>query len=95
LKFDDFCGKFDAGVFAMCTVTLELSDELVAAAEKQGLLSPPALEAYIRQKLRGLGKKPPLAQTMENLWELCKDVPITVDSFLEERHAETEREEAE
>ncbi|GHV63068.1 hypothetical protein AGMMS49587_11880 [Spirochaetia bacterium] len=47
------------------------------------------------QKKRNLVRKPPLAQTMEELWELCKDAPITVDSFLEERHAETEREEAE
>jgi hypothetical protein len=35
----------------MCTVTLELSDELVAVAEKQGLLTPSALEAYIRKSL--------------------------------------------
>ncbi|GHV89717.1 hypothetical protein AGMMS50268_02200 [Spirochaetia bacterium] len=38
------------------------------------------------------GKKPPLAQTTEALWELCKDASLTVDSFIEERHAETERE---
>jgi hypothetical protein len=37
-------------------------------------------------------KKPPLAQTMAKIWELCKDVPISVDSFLEERHAERDRE---
>jgi hypothetical protein len=41
------------------------------------------------------GKLPPLAQTMEKLWELCKDSSVTVDGFLEERHKETEREEAE
>jgi hypothetical protein len=38
-------------------------------------------------------KKPSLIQTAEKLWELCKDVPITVDSFLEERHAERDLEE--
>jgi hypothetical protein len=32
---------------------------------------------------------------MEKLWELCKDAPISVDSFLDERHAETGREEVE
>lgn len=41
------------------------------------------------------GKKPPLAQTTEALWELCKDASLTVDSFLEERHKEAVREEAE
>ncbi|GHV80899.1 hypothetical protein AGMMS49944_26900 [Spirochaetia bacterium] len=35
----------------MCTVTLELPDELAAEAEKQGLLSPSALEAYILKSL--------------------------------------------
>jgi hypothetical protein len=35
-----------------------------------------------------------LDETLEELWKLCKDVPISVDSFLDERHAETEREEA-
>jgi hypothetical protein len=39
-------------------------------------------------------KKPPLDQTLAKIWALCKDVPISVDSFLEERHAETEAEEA-
>ncbi|GHV84091.1 hypothetical protein AGMMS50212_14310 [Spirochaetia bacterium] len=37
-------------------------------------------------------KKPSLAQTTESLWELCKDASLTVDSYIEERHAETERE---
>jgi hypothetical protein len=37
----------------MCTVTLELSDELAALAEKQGLLTPSALEAYIKGKYFG------------------------------------------
>jgi hypothetical protein len=41
------------------------------------------------------GKKPPLVQTTEALWELCKDASLTVDSFLEERHKEAEREEVE
>ncbi|GHV76803.1 hypothetical protein AGMMS49942_16240 [Spirochaetia bacterium] len=41
------------------------------------------------------GKKPPLAQTTEALWELCKDASLTVDNFIEERHKEAKREEAE
>jgi hypothetical protein len=103
LYFDDFGGKFGVGVSTMCTVTLELPDELVELAQKQGLLSPGALESYIRKSLEkpvffkaktGNTQKDDLDETLEELWELCKDVPITVDSFLEERHAEAEREEA-
>ncbi|GHU49243.1 hypothetical protein FACS1894200_07700 [Spirochaetia bacterium] len=41
---------------------------------------------------QGLGKKPPVDQTLAEIWKLCKDVPISVDSFLEERHAERDRE---
>jgi hypothetical protein len=44
------------------------------------------MDAYFR-------KKPPLAQTMEEIWALCKDSTVTVDSFLEERHAERDLEE--
>jgi hypothetical protein len=54
--------------------------------------APPVEETMQKKGFRG---KPPLAQTAEKLWDLCKDIPITVDSFLDERHAETEREEAE
>jgi hypothetical protein len=88
----------------MCTVTLELPDELVELAEKQGLLSPTALEAYIRKSLKkpvlfkakeGKPRKDDLDETLEELWGLCKDAPLTVDSFLEDRHEEAEREEAE
>ena len=67
----------------MCTVTLELSDELVAKAEKQGLLTPSAFEAYIRKSLANAvfpaskevaSRKPvPLNETLGKLWELCKD----------------------
>jgi hypothetical protein len=41
------------GEYTMSTVTLELSDELVAVAEKQGLLNPAALEAYIKGRYFG------------------------------------------
>jgi hypothetical protein len=87
----------------MCTITLELPDELVERAQKQGLLSPGAVESYIRKSLKmpvsvkaeaGKNQKDDLDETLEELWELCKDVPVSVDSFLEERHAETKREEA-
>ncbi|GHU42818.1 hypothetical protein FACS1894190_12600 [Spirochaetia bacterium] len=49
---------------------------------------------YLKHKAHPeICKKPPLSKTMEKIWELCKDSKITVDSFLEERHAENEREE--
>jgi hypothetical protein len=88
----------------MCTVTLELPDELVELAEKQGLLNPAALEAYIRKSLKkpalfkvkkGKPRKDDIDETLEELWELCKAAPLTVDSFLADRHEEAEREEAE
>jgi hypothetical protein len=88
----------------MCIVTLELPDELVELAQEQGLLSSAALESYIRKSLKkpalfkAKKRKPhedDLDETLEELWELCKDAPLTVDSFLEDRHKEAEREEAE
>jgi hypothetical protein len=53
LQFDDFSGKVKTGVYAMSTITLELPDELAAVAEKQGLLTPSALESYIKGKYFG------------------------------------------
>ena len=64
--------------------------DLATEAEPQGLLRSSAGEAYLRQTLQ----KPDLETTTRELRELCKGSTITVDSFLEERHAEAVREEA-
>ena len=66
-------------------LTLDLP-EPVPAGTVDVILSFPAMER--RQA------EDDLDETIEELWELCKDVPISADSFLEERHAEAEREEA-
>jgi hypothetical protein len=102
LNFPCFRVTLKAGVFAMCTVTLELSDELVAIAEKQGLLTPSALEAYIRKSLdnavfppskEAASRKPaPLNETLGKIWALCKDSTLTVDRFLEMQHKDKELE---
>jgi len=34
-----------------------------------------------------------LDATLEEIWALCKDVPVTVDGFLEERRRDNEMEE--
>ncbi|GHU02448.1 hypothetical protein FACS1894147_04340 [Spirochaetia bacterium] len=41
---------------------------------------------------QGLGKKPPVDQTLAEIWAICKNSTVSVDSFLEERHAERDRE---
>jgi hypothetical protein len=60
--------------------------ETVPCGKQAVILDFPAAPSLVERK------KPPLAQTMAEIWELCKDVPISVDSFLEERHAERDRE---
>jgi hypothetical protein len=50
---------------------------------------------YIKHKApqkQGLGKKPPVDQTLAEIWAICKNSTVSVDSFLEERHAERDRE---
>jgi hypothetical protein len=87
----------------MCTVTLELSDELAAVAEKQGLLSPSALETYIRKSLDeagfpavkgGPGRKAAMSpsEARQKLRGLGKDTGLTVDRFLEMKHSDKELE---
>ena len=60
--------------------------ETVPCGRQAVILDFPAVPPPVERK------KPPVDQTLAKIWELCKDVPISVDSFLEERHAERDRE---
>ena len=70
----------------MCTVTLELPDEVVEIAKKQNLLTPAAIEKYIRDRYSGDAsmRKHHADGAMENVIdehdrqehaEYCKDAP--------------------
>ena len=73
--------------FAMCTITLELPDELAAKAQEKGLLSAVALESYIR---KALGEaEPKKNRDWRALYGLFKSDGREVGCFLERSHADT------
>ena len=76
----------------MCTVTLELSDELVAIAEKQGLLTPSALEAYILKSVdRSETTRSKSVMPLLELWGSCKGED-TLEAYFERKCADKIRE---
>jgi hypothetical protein len=79
----------------MCTVTLELPDELAALAQKNGLLTSSALEAYIRKSLtkevrspsKPAGASAPklsFAEAQQKIRAL--GVELSVDRMLQQKH---------
>ncbi|GHV78405.1 hypothetical protein AGMMS49944_01960 [Spirochaetia bacterium] len=56
--------------------------------------APPAVKAFKENGAFTTITHEDFAKNLAEIRQLCKDSSIIVDSFLEERHAETEREEA-
>jgi hypothetical protein len=96
LQFDDFSGKVKTGAYAMSTITLELPDELAAVAEKQGLLSPLALEAYIQKSQHTTDAETVhhQAQALRDLFGCCKGSGDTLDAYMERHWADNDLERA-
>ena len=81
----------------MCTVTLELSDELVAQAQERGLLTSFAIEKYIRKSIAGEpfiiaaptnvpAKKLTFAEAQQKIQAL--GVNLSVDRMLRQKHTD-------
>ncbi|GHV94883.1 hypothetical protein AGMMS50293_12030 [Spirochaetia bacterium] len=80
----------------MVTLTLSLSDELAEKAEKWGLLSPIALETYIKSSFNRLSSAHSGTQAVKPLLSLRgidKDRD-TMEAYFKRHHADNERERA-
>jgi hypothetical protein len=45
-------------------------------------------------RVRDAAAVPPIHETLQSIWTICKNARVTVDGFLAERSRENEREEA-